>query len=645
MELTCDVLVVGGGLGGVAAALRAARLGRRVCVVEETAWLGGQISTQGVSHLDEHQYIETFGGTAGYYELRDRIRDYYRASYTLTPQARQTRNLNPGNAWVSRLSFEPRVGAAVLDGMVAGPHDSGTLQTFFHTRAVSAEVYSGRIASVLTRDTHTGVPLRFRPAYVLDATDHGDLFVLTATAYAVGAESRAETSEPSAPERADRGCIQSFTFPFAVEFRPGENHTIAKPPDYEMNRTAQPYSLSATPWKPDAPVYRMLGTAPNTYGPFFTYRRILDARLFDDPRIGHDVAVINWPSNDFRGGTLVDRLPDQQTAAVEQARRLSLGFLYWLQTEAPRDEGGFGYPEFRPRPDVMGSADGLSQAPYIREGRRLRALRTILEHDISRAGQPGPRAARFDDSVGIGYYPIDLHGCGKETLSISTWPFQIPLGALVPARTTNLLAAGKNLGTTHLTTGAYRLHPVEWAVGEAAAAVAVFCQRAGITPQAIARRQDHVRRLQLLMLDQGIPLYWYDDVPLKHPAFLGTQLLAIDGVWSGEGGTLHFSPEAGMTLREGKVRVQSAARAIQRWGGPAADPDAGLLRPEPEDTDLPLRWEAARSLVTTVIPGAPLSSDAPGARVNRGELAASLGALVRAAIERADVSGQAKSFR
>jgi hypothetical protein len=481
---------------------------------------------------------------------------------------------------------------------------------------------------------------------VLDATDHGDLFVLTATTYAAGAESRAETGEPSAPERSDRGCVQSFTFPFAVEFRPGENHTIAKPRDYEANRLAQPYSLSATPWQPNAPSYLMFEPTPNTYGPFFTYRRILDARTFDDPRVAHDVAVINWPSNDFRGATLIDSRPAQQAEILEQARRLSLGFLYWLQTEAPRDDGGAGYPELAPRPDVMGSANGLSQAPYIREGRRLRAVRTIREQDISRAGQPGPRAARFDDAVGIGYYPIDLHGCGKETMSIPTRPFQIPLGALVPVRTANLLAAGKNIGTTHITNGAYRLHPVEWSVGEAAAVVAVFCQRVGAPPQAVVGRLDHVRRLQLLLLDQGIPLYWYDDVPLTHPAFAGTQLLAINGVWIGEGGTLRFSPEAGMTLREGKARVQSAARAIRRWRGEAAaDPDAGVLQAEPEDADLPLRWDAAVTLVTMAIPGAVPPPQAAGARVNRGDLAAWLGTLLRDAIERGDLSRQAKSLR
>ena len=41
--------------------------------------------------------------------------------------------------------------------------------------------------------------------------------------------------------------------------------------------------------------------------------------------------------------------------------------LYWMQTEAPRPDGGTGFPGLRLRPDVMGTADGLAQAPYHRE--------------------------------------------------------------------------------------------------------------------------------------------------------------------------------------------------------------------------------------------------------------------------------------
>src|SRR5579864_804221 len=640
IEVPCDVFIAGGGLGGVAAALRAARLGRRVCLIEETGWLGGQISTQGVDHLDEHRYIESFGGTASYYELRARIRAFYRSHYELSEEGRRATELNPGNAWVSRLSFEPRVGAAVIDEMLAGPHDSGTLQVFTHTRAIAAEVFGGRVASVLTRQTDSGTLIRFRAAYVLDATDLGDLFVLTATAYAVGAESHAETGERSAPEQRDPACTQDYTFPFAVEYRPGEDHTIPKPPGYEVQRAAQPYSLSSTPWIPGTPAYKMFETAPGTHGPFFTYRRILDARNFDDARIVHDVAVINWPSNDFRGGTLVDRLPDEQTRLRERARLLSLGFLYWLQTEAPRDDGGAGYPELLPRPDVMGSADGLSQAPYIREGRRLRAKQTIREQDIAEATNPRARAARFANTVGIGWYPIDLHGCGRETIGIPTKPFQIPLGAMVPERTLNLIPAGKNIGTTHLSNGAYRLHPVEWAVGEAAAVLAVFCQRAAASPQEVYADDTLVRRLQLTLLDQSIPLYWYEDVPLAHPAFAATQLLAVAGAWEGEPDTLAFSPRSTMTLAAGKRRVAAAAVTLrsQRVGG--ANPDADVLRAGPEDTTLPLRWSAAATMITLSIPGATVPP-LPGEdrRMTRADLAMWLGRLLREAIEREAAAG------
>src|SRR5436190_13294427 len=103
----CDVLIAGGGTGGVAAALAAARSGRRVVLLEETDWLGGQLTSQGVSALDEHEHIESCGGTASYYALRNAIRAHYGES-------------NPGNCWVTRLAFEPRVALAIIERMLAG---------------------------------------------------------------------------------------------------------------------------------------------------------------------------------------------------------------------------------------------------------------------------------------------------------------------------------------------------------------------------------------------------------------------------------------------------------------------------------------------------------------------------------------------
>ena len=186
--------------------------------------------------------------------------------------------------------------------------------------------------------------------------------------------------------------------------------------------------------------------------------------------------MFNWPGNDYRESSIIDVPAAQVAAALQDAKRVSLGFLHWVQTEAPA-AGRFGAPELKLRPDIMDTPDGLAKFPYIREARRIKALRTVVEQDVSAAFQKGPRAAHFADSVGVGWYPIDIHRAGPEDVGMScrTRPFQIPLGALIPVRIGNLLAAAKNIGTTHITNGCFRLHPVEWNIGEAAGALAAFC--------------------------------------------------------------------------------------------------------------------------------------------------------------------------
>ncbi|MCX8213461.1 MAG: FAD-dependent oxidoreductase, partial [SAR202 cluster bacterium] len=137
----CDVLVVGGGMGGVAAAWAAARRGKSVHLLEETDWLGGQITSQGVSALDEHEHIEGFGGTRTYYALREAIRDHYRSLLSV-PEGDGP--FNPGSSWVSRLAFEPQVALAVLKRLLAPEVESGRLQVHLRTKATGATVAGDR---------------------------------------------------------------------------------------------------------------------------------------------------------------------------------------------------------------------------------------------------------------------------------------------------------------------------------------------------------------------------------------------------------------------------------------------------------------------------------------------------------------------
>lgn len=542
--IECDVLVLGGGLGGVAAAVRAARLGYRVCLTEENPWIGGQATSQGVAALDEHPHIEHFGGTALYGEFRAGIRAYYRRKYQLKNP--DDPHFNPGAGWVSALCFEPRAGLTALLSLVVPQVEAGRLTLFYRARASAAHVQGPSIRTVdVVQDGGTHI-LRFVPAYVLDATELGDLLPLLPVPYVSGAESRDQTGEPHARAAGPAPHLtQSFTCPFAVDFCPGQNHTIPRPPNYEHHRDQQPYTLTLQ-YARGQRTYRFFETAGDLPGSFWAYRRLLCADQFAEGQVPGDVALINWPGNDYTGGSLIDVSPAEQARQLAAAKELSLGLLYWLQTEVPRDDGrGRGYPELRPRPDIMGTADGFSQHPYIRESRRLEARKTIVEQEVAASHQPNARAAPFGDSVGVGWYAIDIHGQATDVVyTAPTKPFQIPLGALVSRHLDNLLAAGKNIGTTHITNGCYRLHPVEWNIGEAAGALAAFCLGQRQTPAAVCRNEVLCRQYQQTLLAAGVPLYWYEDVPLGHPAFAAVQMLAVAGIWPGRAGHLRFDPEA-----------------------------------------------------------------------------------------------------
>ncbi|MBI3910268.1 MAG: FAD-dependent oxidoreductase [Armatimonadetes bacterium] len=556
--LEADAAVIGGGLGGVAAALALCRAGKTVVLSEETDWLGGQLTAQGVSAPDEHQFIETFGATTAYHDLRHRIRQYYRRHTGLTAEVAAHTNLNPGDGWVSRLCFEPRVGVAVIQELLAPYRDAGRLILRLRHRAVAAEVRQDRILSVRLQDLDAlpitpGSGVEVRAAYFLDATELGDLLPLAGVEYVSGAEARSDTGEPHALDAPATERAQSFTYPFALELCPGERHVIPPVEEYTFFRDAQPYTLRHRYYTPDRWLtYRMFTPGEGAVLPFWTYRRLINAANFQDSRYPRDIAMINWPGNDFRWGTLIDRPAAETVATLRRAQALSLGFCHWLQTEALRDEGGYGYPEFRLRPDVMGTENGLSKHPYIRESRRIRARKTVVEQEIAAHCLPDRRRARlFLDSVGVGLYAIDIHP-GEQEEKIppqQALPFQIPLGALLPIRVRNLLPACKNIGTTHITNGAYRLHPVEWNIGEAAGTLAAFCLDEGISPAQVWE-QPFRRRCQQRLLGQGVPLFWWTDVPPAHAAFTAAHLLAVEDIWPEPIDRLEFLPEEPLTAAE-----------------------------------------------------------------------------------------------
>jgi hypothetical protein len=220
--------------------------------------------------------------------------------------------------------------------------------------------------------------------------------------------------------------------------------------------------------------------------------------------------------------------------------------------------------------------------PYIRESRRLRALSVVHEQDIvardngGAEHQRGIRARFFADSCGIGKYYMDVHGgpTPDPPLWLETKPYQIPLGCLIPIRLTNLLAGCKNLGVTHLTNGAYRLHPVEWNTGEAAGALAAYCVQHGTSPHAVHADGNARWSFQKALLDVGVPLYWWPDVPPGHEAFAATQAIAMKGYWTGAA-SLTFKPDEPLTSDVTQA-VDSACGQSLPWPSGASRAQAAI---------------------------------------------------------------------
>lgn len=507
--MTYDIAVIGGSLGGVQAAISAAKLGKKTYLCEETDWIGGQLTSQAVPP-DEHPWIESFGATKRYLDYRRAVRDHYRNIPEFKEEVRQRECFCPGNSWVSRVAHEPVVALNLLNSMMSEYVQNGLITIEYHTVAVNSKVVEDTIKSVTVRNLETGKEKEIIAKYYLDGTDCGDLLPVVGAEYRTGAESKVETGEPQAPEKADPYDMQPITWVAALELNPDGDYKMEKPENYEyFSNLGVPYDDNKLlSWYcADASTGRKVQMAmfdhelENKPLGLWSYRRIVDPANYTDDR--KEVTLFNWPQNDFFLGNVFED-PDAKKN-LELARQQTLCAVYWLQNEAPRKDGGKGYP-VRLRPDIMGTEDGLAKAAYIRESRRIVARKTICEQDVSKATNQAP--PRFRDSVGVGHYAIDIHMTTRSHsfLYDATYPFEIPMSAMIPKRIHNLIPACKNIGTTHLTSGCYRLHPVEWNIGEVAGYMAGYCIDYNIT--LIELLEKHLESFQTLLEQEGVQLHW-----------------------------------------------------------------------------------------------------------------------------------------
>ncbi len=508
------VVVCGASLGGIQAAISACKDGKKVLLTEESVWIGGQLTTQAVPP-DEHRWIEKTGCTQTYRKFRQDVRNYYRNLDNIADEIKTKECFCPGNSWVSRLAHEPKVALEILNSYIKPFIDDGLLTVAYQTVPISATLEHDEIKTLTIKNLVTKQQEQVAADYFLDATDCGDLLPVVGAEYRTGAESKADFLEPHAPQIADKDDMQPITWVCAVELLGDEDegvYKIAKPEMYDyfagLNVPYDDNKLFSW-YLPDAVLQKKKKWAfyddeirEGSKG-LFSYRRIIAKDNYKGNI--NEVSLINWPQNDFH----LCNIYDTENADYNKymARQLTLSFVYYMQNEMQRADGSKGY-KVRLRGDVTGTADGLALMPYIRESRRIVGEYTVKEQDVAKTDRDTTDFATFDDSIGVGSYCIDLHVTTKTGTFLyePARPFEIPLGSLIPKRINNLIAACKNISCTHLTNGCYRLHPVEWNIGEAAGHLAAFCINNNMSPRQV--RQEKLRDFQDTLLQNGVMLHW-----------------------------------------------------------------------------------------------------------------------------------------
>jgi len=415
-----------------------------------------------------------------------------------------------------------------------------------------------RVAGVKFRSRNTGITFTVKAPVTIEATDFGDLLELSNLPSRVGQESRNDTGEAILPEQAIPECQQSFTFNVLVErTAPGRGQKIAVPEGYDREPWLKERDFTGDYW-----IRRSSGWSKrNFFEPYgiFRYRRLKRNSAAEKVVSVGDVSVINWGTsahpergeccgNDFRRGALIGASADARALLIERARDRAKAYIHYLQTH--------GGADLKPRGDLTWSRDGIALEPYIREARRGIALTTIRHEDVAESFFPGQARARcFDDSLGIGqYHYLDLHGNlqgghitpkGKDAAAL---PFSLPAGSLVPMTTDGLILSAKSIGTTHITNAAYRMHPMEWAIGEASGFLAVFSVWADLSPRTIVETLPLLRKLQGFVARNGIPIFWFDDVGHDDSDFEAIQVMAATGIIRSENANnLHFRPYANVS--------------------------------------------------------------------------------------------------
>lgn len=511
-----DIVIAGGSASGVTAAIQASRMGAKVLIIEETPWVGGMLTSAGVSAFDGNYSLR--GGLFG--EFCDSLASHYGGYEALK------------TGWVSNILFEPKVGEEIFEALLAkgnvevargslissAHHRSGQWQIEFHSSPRGSDPTSslrGCEAPVAISKAPSR-PSRVKAKVLIDCTELGDIAAMLRVPYSVGMDARKDCGEAIAPQEKNN-IIQDLTYVITAQDYPYDV-TIPCPEGYDKSLYE---GCVGNPWSADM---------------MLSYGRLPGGKY-----------MLNWPisGNDCYVNP-VEATPEERALLYRHAKNVALGYLYYIQTELGYSHIGIAHDEYP-------TEDGLPLIPYHRESRRIDGQARFSINDVTNPY----RNELYKSSIAVGDYAVDHHHRryeGPETLpDLHFYPvpsFSVPLGTMLPASAsklegsaarktasagtdqsfTNLIVAEKSISVTNIMNGATRLQPVVMELGQAAGTLAAI---------AVETHKDvdevPVREVQRRLLEDGAYLLPYNDLPPSDPHFKALQRAGLSGVLRGEG--------------------------------------------------------------------------------------------------------------
>lgn len=488
-----DVLVVGGGASGISAGVQAARMGVKTMIAEETPWVGGMLTSAGVSCVDGNYNLRS--GIFG--EFADSLAHRYGGWEALK------------TGWVSHINFEPHVGQEILTNMASSCADK--LDVRRQTRMVSLKNKRGQWHVVL--ENQHGERYDVVADVLIDGTELGDVAKACGVEYKIGMDASSETGESIAPEQAN-DVIQDLTYVAMLkDYGPDADMTLEKPEGYDpavfansaVNSLSTVAETGQTIWEP---------------GMMITYGRTPNGKY-----------MINWPiyGNDYYVNT-IEMSPEERKQAYAKAKNFTLCFIYFIQTELGMKNLGIA-------DDVFPTEDGLALIPYHRESRRI-AGEAFFTLDAA-ASPYTYRYPYYRTGIAVGDYAVDHHHFRhpdwKSLPDLHFYPipsFNVPMGVMIPKQKDidGLIVAEKSVSVSNLINGATRLQPVTLQLGQAAGVVAALSCLNGIPARDVS-----VRDVQRVLLDAGSYIMPYLDLPKDDRHFKAIQRIGACGIMRGEG--------------------------------------------------------------------------------------------------------------